>query len=216
MGRCCDTIKCMKMLLTGFEAFGGSDRNPSGMIASSLNGSTLADFGIQSSILPVDRFNAPEKLLRSLREIQPDAVLCLGEAPRRPVISIERVAINLLDYPIKDNLGEQVKDLPIRVDGPAAYFVSIPARAILEALVAAGIPAELSLSAGAFLCNQVLYTLLDQLAQFESAIPAGFIHLPSLPEQVIDKSPQSPSMALETSTSAVKIAIEVISRSMKQ
>ena len=205
----------MKILLTGFEAFGGSDRNPSEVIAAHLDAETIAGLEIHFRVLPVDRINAPQVLLNSLEKIHPDAVLCLGEAPRRPVISVERVAINLLDYPIKDNLGEQVNDLPIRVDGPSAYFVTLPARAIQERLTSAGIPAELSLSAGAFLCNQVLYTLLDHLAITGSNIPAGFIHLPSLPEQVIAKSPQSPSMAFETSLKAVTIAVEVIAGNIK-
>lgn len=202
-------------MLTGFEAFGGSDRNPSEMIAAHLDAETIAGLEIYSRVLPVDRINAPQSLLKSLEDIHPDAVLCLGEAPRRAVISIERVAINLLDYPIKDNLGEQVTDLPIRVDGPPAYFVTLPFRVIQERLTSAGIPAELSLSAGAFLCNQVLYTLLDHLAKTGSNIPAGFIHLPSLPELVVAKSPQSPSMAFETSLKAVTIALEVVAESIK-
>ncbi len=201
----------MKLLLTGFEPFGGSTSNPSEQVARSLDGKSISGVEIHSRILPVDRLHAPDALLQALDEIQPDVVLCLGEAPRRPVVSIERVAVNLLDYPIKDNLGEQVKDQPIRAGGPAAYFVTLPARAIQDTLLAAGIPAELSLSAGTFLCNQVLYTLLDHLALHGQTIPAGFIHLPSLPEQVIEKSPQSPSMALETSLKAVRFAIEVIS-----
>ena len=204
----------MKILLTGFEPFGGSESNPSGRVARSMEGISIAGIDSHSRILPVDRVHAADALLQALEEVKPDAVLCLGEAPRRPVISIERVAINLLDYPIKDNLGEQVRDIPIRADGPAAYFVTLPVRPILERLTSAGIPAELSLSAGAFLCNQVLYVLLDHLAQQEKAIPAGFMHLPSLPEQVINKSPQSPSMALETSLKAVQLVIEVIAETL--
>ncbi len=206
----------MKILLTGFEPFGGSQSNPSERVARSMEGVSIAGIDSHSRVLPVDRLHAADALLHALEEVKPDAVLCLGEAPRRPVISIERVAINLLDYPIIDNLGEQVQDIPIRADGPAAYFVTLPVRPILERLTAAGIPAELSLSAGAFLCNQVLYVLLDHLAQQEKAIPAGFMHLPSLPEQVTGKSPQSPSMALETSVKAVQLAIEVIAETLGQ
>jgi pyroglutamyl-peptidase len=204
----------MKILLTGFEPFGGSGSNPSERVARSMEGISMAGLDAHSRILPVDRVHAADVLLQALEEVKPEVVLCLGEAPRRPVVSIERVAINLLDYPIKDNLGEQVKDIPIRADGPAAYFVTLPVRPILERLIAAGIPAELSLSAGTFLCNQVLYTLLDHLSLQEKVIPAGFIHLPSLPEQVTNKSPQSPSMALETSLKAVQMAIEVIAETL--
>ena len=206
----------MKTLLTGFESFGGSESNPSERVTRSMEGISMAGIDSHSYILPVDRVCATDVLLHALEEVKPDAVLCLGEAPRRPIISIERVAINLLDFPIKDNLGAQVQDIPIRADGPAAYFVTLPVRPILEKLTAAGIPAELSLSAGAFLCNQVLYALLDYLAQQEKGVPAGFIHLPSLPEQVTNKSPQSPSMALETSVNAVQLAIEVIAETLSK
>jgi pyroglutamyl-peptidase len=113
-------------------------------------------------------------------------------------ISIERVAINLLDYRMADNAGHQAIDEPIVPDGPAAYFVTLPVRAMLEAVHAAGIPAELSLSAGAFLCNQVTYELLHYLTTHQLDIPAGFVHLPALPEQVTNASPPMPSMALET------------------
>src|SRR2546427_12290933 len=114
------------------------------------------------------------------------------------VIEAERVAINLLDYRMVDNAGHQAVDEPIVPDGPAAYFVTLPVRAMLDAVRMAGIPAELSLSAGAFLCNQVTYELLHYLTIHQLAIPTGFVHLPALPEQVINAYPPMPSMALET------------------
>jgi pyroglutamyl-peptidase len=107
----------------------------------------------------------PQTLIQAFEQSRPDAVLCLGEASKRMAISIERVAINLMDYRNADNDGNQIMDEPIVRDGPAAYFVTLPARAMLDAVRATGVPAELSLSAGAFLCNQVTYVMLHHLAK---------------------------------------------------
>jgi pyroglutamyl-peptidase len=162
---------------------------------------------LHSAILPVDRQGGPATLLNAVRALHPDAIVCLGEAARRMAISIERVAINLLDYRMADNAGHQAIDEPIVPDGPAAYFVTLPVRAMLEAVRAAGIPAELSLSAGAFLCNQVTYELLHYLTTHQLDIPAGFVHLPALPEQVTNAYPPMPSMALATMTCGIRAVI---------
>ena len=188
----------MNVLLTGFEPFGGSQVNPSAQVVRTLARDGLPGVALHSAILPVDRQGGPATLLNAVRALHPDAILCLGEATRRMVISIERMAINLLDYRMVDNAGHQAIDEPIVPDGPAAYFVTLPVRAMLEAVRAAGIPAELSLSAGAFLCNQVTYELLHYLTTYQLDIPAGFVHLPALPEQVTNAYPPIPSMALET------------------
>jgi pyroglutamyl-peptidase len=188
----------MKVLLTGFEPFGGSQVNPSAQVVRTLARDGIPGVALHSAILPVDRQGGPATLLNAVRTLHPDAILCLGEATRRMVISIERMAINLLDYRMVDNAGHQAIDEPIVPDGPASYFVTLPVRAMLEAVRAAGIPAELSLSAGAFLCNQVTYELLHYLTTYQLDIPAGFVHLPALPEQVTNAYPPMPSMALET------------------
>jgi pyroglutamyl-peptidase len=188
----------MKVLLTGFEPFGGSSINPSAQVVGRLAQDGVPGVALHSAILPVDRQGGPVTLLNAVRACQPDAILCLGEAARRSAISIERVAINLLDYRMVDNAGHQAVDEPIVLEGPAAYFVTLPVRAMLDAVRMAGIPAELSLSAGAFLCNQVTYELLHYLTTRQLDIPAGFVHLPALPEQVINAYPPMPSMALET------------------
>jgi pyroglutamyl-peptidase len=167
----------------------------------------IAGVALHSAILPVDRQGGPATLLNAVRALHPDAIICLGEAARRMAISIERVAINLLDYRMADNAGHQAIDEPIVPDGPAAYFVTLPVRAMLEAVRAAGIPAELSLSAGAFLCNQVTYELLHYLTTYQLDIPAGFVHVPALPEQVTNAYPPVPSMALETMTCGIRAAI---------
>jgi pyroglutamyl-peptidase len=201
----------MELLLTGFEPFGGSPINPSQKIVGELDGKSIAGLEIKSAVLPVDKQRGPEMLIQVSRSQSFDGILCLGEAPRRSAISIERVAINLMDYRIPDNRGSVMTDIPIRPDGPAAYFTTLPVRSILERLLANGIPAELSLSAGAYLCNQVLYTLLDHLASSQS-IPAGFIHIPSLPEQAAPGEVSSPSLSFAASLKGIELAIEVISK----
>lgn len=200
----------MKLLLTGFEPFGGIRVNPSEQVVLALARENLGAIKVQAAILPVDRVHGPAALIRAYQEHHPDAVLCLGEASKRMAISIERVAINLLDYRIPDNAGNQIVDESIVRDGPASYFCTLPVRAMLNAVRACGVPAELSLSAGAFLCNQVTYTLLHYLAQNNLVIPAGFVHLPALPEQVIDKQPLIPSMGLETMLKGIRAAINVL------
>jgi pyroglutamyl-peptidase len=197
----------MKVLLTGFEPFGGSQVNPSAQVVGRLARDGVPGVTLHSAILPVDRQGGPATLLNAVRACQPDAILCLGEAARRTAISIERIAINLLDYRMADNAGHQAVDEPIVPDGPAAYFVTLPVRAMLEAVRAAGIPTELSLSAGAFLCNQVTYELLHYLTTYQLAIPAGFVHLPALPEQVTNTYPPMPSMGLETMSCGIRAVI---------
>lgn len=200
----------MKLLLTGFEPFGGSPVNPSERVVRAIERQGLENIQLQTAILPVDRVAGPAALIRAVQTGKPDAVLCLGEASRRAVISVERIAVNLMDYRIADNAGHRVVDEPIVRDGPAAFFVTLPVRAMLDAVCAAGVPVELSLSAGSFLCNQVIYTLLHYVAQNDLQIPAGFIHLPPLPEQVVGKNPPVASMALETMVAGIRAAIGAI------
>jgi pyroglutamyl-peptidase len=201
----------MKLLLTGFEPFRGSTVNPSEQVVHALASQNLDGVHMDTAILPVERDDGPAELIRAVQQFQPEAVLCLGESTRS-VISVERVAINLLDYRIADNAGNEVVDEPIALDGPAAYFMTLPVRAIVEAIRAAGVPAELSLSAGSFLCNQIAYVLLHYLASNKMNIPAGFIHVPSLPEQAARSSSPMPSMSLEILVKAVTVAIQVIAR----
>jgi pyroglutamyl-peptidase len=200
----------MKLLLTGFEPFGGSDVNPSAQIVERLAREGGAGVELVTAVLPVDRYRGPATLIQAVRQSEPDAVLCLGLAGQRPAIAIERVAVNLLDFRIADNNGNQFVDEPIVPDGPAAYFTTLPVRAMHEAALAAGVPAELSLSAGAFLCNQVTYELLHYLATNQLNIRAGFVHVPYLPEQVAQKWPLLPSMSLATMCQGTTAVIHAI------
>jgi pyroglutamyl-peptidase len=201
----------MKILLTGFEPFGGSTINPSEQAARALDGQVICGAQVVTAILPVEWQTAPGALYRALDDHRPDAVLCLGEAAHRPVLTIERLGINLLDFRIPDNAGLAVTDQPVVPGGPVAYFVTLPVRAVLTAVQNAGVPADLSLTAGTYLCNAILYCLLHHLAGQGSRIPAGFIHLPMLPQQAAASTNNLPSMSLETILTGIKAAIDVIS-----
>ncbi len=197
-----------RILVTGFEPFGGSAMNPSQQVVERLSGDCWPGLRLQTAILPVDGQAGPARLLQVVDDCQPDVVLCLGEASRRAVVSIERVALNLKDYRIADNAGQMVTDEPVIVGGPAAYFVTLPVRRLQAAVQSAGVPVELSLSAGAYLCNQVLYTLLHRLEG--SGALGGFVHLPALPEQVAMGREMMPSMSLETSLRAVAAILDAL------
>ena len=197
----------MKILLTGFTPFGDSLLNPSQLLIESLpevghNGETLL-----KAILPVDQVRAPKILLDHLHQSQPDAILMFGLASGRAKICLERVAINLKDFRIPDNAGVTVSDEPIISGGPAAYFSTLPIRRMLNALQAEAIPASISLSAGAYLCNQVFYTLMHEITQNQIATMAGFIHLPALPAQAAESDKNLPSMSLDLEIQAVQILI---------
>lgn len=202
----------MKILLTGFEPFDNSPINPSERIVRILAEESIPDVQLATAVLPVDLVQGPKTLLHTLEDSQPEAILCLGQASRRSVISIERVAINLLDFRIPDNVGNQVKDQPVVIGGPAAYFTTLPVYEMIDTFKMNGIPAELSLSAGSYLCNQITYVLLDHLQSRGLNIPAGFIHLPALPEQAAQMKRPIPSMSLETMIKGIRIAIRVIAK----
>lgn len=208
----------MRILITGFEPFGGSSLNPSQQVVQCLSNRPLSEIELHTAILPVEHRRGPQQLLRALELYQPQAVICLGEAGGRATLSLERVAVNLVDDQIADNAGEQWLDQPVVPGGPAAYFVTLPVKKMLQAILAAGVPAELSLSAGAYLCNQVAYTLLDYLAIHgqSNSIPAGFIHLPKLPEQAAaqklanPKANSLPTMNLETQVQGITAGLNAL------
>lgn len=199
-----------KILLSGFEPFGGSSINPSQQVVLALGSQIINKCLIVAEILPVDKSRALLALQAAIENHQPAAVVLLGEAAHRAAISIERVAINLMDYRIPDNNGNQVIDQPVIKGGPDAYLSTLPVRDIFDKIRAAGIPVELSLSAGAFLCNQVFYFGRHYVSCLEKTIPLGFVHLPSLPEQAALNSSPYPTMSLEMDIHAVRLAVEVV------
>ena len=198
----------MNIILTGFEPFNGSTTNPSAQVIKNFPVDSFSGHNLIREILPVDRIKAVKWLRKTIQETRPEILILLGEATNRAVVSIEKVAINWMDFRIADNSGVQVRDQAVVEDAPAAFFSTLPVNLIHCQLKAAQIPNEISLSAGAYLCNQVFYSSLYYLSLVENKSLCGFIHLPSLPEQVVEKNQNSPSMSLDTSLQAITIALD--------
>ncbi len=192
------------ILITGFEPFGGMDLNPSQEIARQLNGHVIAGRRVVGRILPCVFGAANVELRALLREFEPEIVLAVGQGDGRADITPERVAINVDDARIPDNAGVQPVDRRIVAGGPAAYWSTLPIKAIVTALRAHEIPASVSQTAGTFVCNHVFYGLMHALRRRGGR--GGFIHVPWLPEQA--KRGQ-PSLPLPTMVEAVAIAAGV-------
>lgn len=197
----------MKILLTGFEPFGGSNVNPSEQVVKNIDDQAFSSHQFMKKIFPVDSHKAAELIREIIPEYQPNLIIHLGEASQRSAISIEKVAINWMDFRIPDNSGKKVQDQTIIPDGPTAYFSTLPVSEIINNIWSCGIPTELSLSAGAYLCNQVFYISRYYSNLLQNNCLCGFIHLPPLPEQIVHKQQPSPSMSLETSLKAIEIAL---------
>jgi pyroglutamyl-peptidase len=170
------------ILLTGFEPFGGEDINPSWLVAQSLHGLRLADAQVQALCLPTVFDQALAPLKKALRQHQPQLVLCLGQASGRAELTPERVAININDARIADNAGQRPIDQPVVARAPAAYFSTLPIKAMVAAMLQAGLPAAVSQTAGTFVCNHVFYGLMHALRR-RPGVRGGFMHLPLLPQQ---------------------------------
>ena len=192
------------VLLTGFEPFGGDTVNPSWLVAQALHGQVIAGTVVESACLPCVFGDALQVLRRALRRHRPVLVLALGLAANRMALSLERVAINLDDARIADNLGAQPVDLPVAAGGPAAYFGTLPVKAMVQALQQAGLPAEVSHTAGTFVCNHVFYGLMQQLRR-RPGVRGGFMHLPPLPAQAV--GPGQQGLALEDQIRGVQLAL---------
>lgn len=192
------------LLLMGFEPFDQDLVNPSWEAVRRLDGVQLAvDVRVVARQLPCAFATVGECLTQLIDALQPAMVIATGLGPGRSVISFERVAINVNDARIPDNLGEQPIDTPVVADGPAAYFTTLPIKAMVKAVREAGIGASVSQTAGTFVCNQVFYLLQHALAA--TAVRSGFIHVPYLPEQVVVSG--QPSMAVATVVEALKVAM---------
>jgi pyroglutamyl-peptidase len=196
----------LRLLLIGFEPFGGSAVNPSQEIVRAIEArrEKIAGIELHTRILPVEAKRGPAMLLAAVDEIRPQVVLCLGESGRASAITLERVFVNLADYRIADNAGVTLSNRPIAPRGPAAYCSSLPLTALHDAVASRGIPVEYSLSAGAFLCNHVAYAILHHVRR--RAVRTGFVHVPRLPEQVRGKK-QAPRMPLRVVVRAVEAMI---------
>jgi pyroglutamyl-peptidase len=192
------------VLLTGFAPFGGETVNPSWQAVRALHGRKVAGHRIVARQLPVE-FGASLKDLRTIiRETKPSLVLCVGQAGGRASMSLERVAINIDDARIPDNAGARPIDTEIVAGGPAAYFTGLPIKSMLAALHEAGIPAEVSQTAGTYVCNHVFYGLMHALRSRK--VRGGFVHIPYSPEQAAHH-PGAPSLPVETVSLGLRIAL---------
>jgi pyroglutamyl-peptidase len=195
------------VLLSGFEPFNGAAINPSWEAARALDGWSGPGFTVVARQLPCVFGAAFDALRGAIAQVRPDIVIAVGQAGGRSEISLERVAINIDDATIRDNAGAQPVDTPVVADGPAAYFSTLPVKAIVRALRLRGFPAGVSQTAGTFVCNHVFYGLMHHTAG--QPVRAGFIHVPFLPEQAADRPERPPSMALRDIVDALRIAVEV-------
>lgn len=196
----------MTVLLTGFPRFADVERNPSEQIVSALDGSTVGGVAVVGMVLPVSAERTPGAVRAAIAATAPMLTLMLGVAPGRAGLSVERTAVNVLDFPAPDNDGAQPVDEPVEPGAPAAYFATLPLRRIVAAWRAAGIPGYVSETAGLYLCNAAMYTALHATAG--TGPPAGFLHLPSLPDEVAAQREPQPSMPLATQIEGVRIALE--------
>ncbi len=191
------------VLLTGFEPFGGASINPSWVAAQALHGEEVVGRQLVAAPLPTAFDASLQALNERLHALRPELVICVGQAGGRSKLSLERVAINVNDAPIADNAHAQPVDTPVVLGGPAAYFTSLPIKAMLAALQREGIAAEVSQTAGTFVCNHVFYGLMHALATdpLFQRTRGGFVHVPWLPEQ------GTPSMSLDDIVRGLRIAV---------
>ena len=199
----------MKILVTGFDPFGGETVNPA-YEAVKLLPDTIGGAQIFKLEIPTVFSLSGPAVEEGIKKYQPDVVLCVGQAGGRASISVEKVAINFVDARIPDNNGEQPLDEPLQADGPAAYFSTLPVKAMVQHVKDAGLPCYLSYTAGTYVCNSIMYNVLYMCEKRYPGIRAGFIHVPYACGQVIDKANTTPSMPLETIAKSLEYAIEAI------
>jgi pyroglutamyl-peptidase len=210
------------VLVTGFAPYGGRGRNPAADIANALDGRTIAGSPVVGRLVPVSLSEIAGTAVRLLDEVRPRVVVSVGLWPGEALIRLERVGINIADFEIPDNDGRIARGEAVVAHGAAAKFTTLPVARIEAAMLAAGIPARISHSAGTFLCNACLYAFLNAAEERPETRACGFIHVPYVPEQVaglilelrqkarleLHQRADLPSIDLETSTRAVAIAVE--------
>ena len=190
-----------KLLITGFDPFGGESINPS-WEAVKLLPETIGEYTVYKLQIPTVFGAAAEKLLETAAEIKPDVIISVGQAGGRAAVTPERIGINVRDARITDNAGISPKDEPIVPGGPDGYFSTLPVKAMIAAITEAGLPAAISNTAGTFVCNDVLYTLLHHYAGTD--VRCGFIHVPYLPQQ------GEPNLTLEQTAQALIAAVSAL------
>lgn len=195
----------MKILITGFDPFGGDHMNPATeaikLLPQQINGAEIITIQV-----PTVFRKSMDTLFEAIKREIPDMVICIGQAGGRYDITVERVAINIDDARIEDNEGNLPIDSPIFGDGASAYFSNLPIKAMVQAMKAANIPASVSNTAGTFVCNHLMYAALYYVNQYQPDMKAGFIHIPYLVEQVVGKA-NTPSMNIQDIVKGLTVAI---------
>ncbi|NMO97833.1 pyroglutamyl-peptidase I [Paenibacillus lemnae] len=201
----------MKLLVSGFEPFGGSLINPTEGLIRDLQKMAFANAEIRIILLPVHFDECADLLLSEIRTWQPDAVIACGVAAGRTAITPERIAVNLKDIaadaPYPDNRGARPQDEPIDPEGPDGLFTKLPVRRMVQQMKEAGIPAAISYSAGTFICNNTMYAVLNDIRQYDRKILGGFVHFPASTDMAADK-PGMPSLSHETMLKGLEIIIQ--------
>ena len=202
------------VLVTGYEAFGNTPVNPAELVAKRLDGAEIDGAKVVARVVPNTFFKSIDAVRAAIEEVQPETVVMMGVYGGRAMLTVERIAQNLNDgtrYELLDNDGYSMQDELTVPDGPAAYYTTLPIRAMVKAMRAAGIPADISDVAGTFCCNHLMYGILHHIAVNDLPIRAGWIHLPHLPEVAArEDNLGAPSMSVETAAAGVAAAIAAI------
>lgn len=196
-----------KILVTGFQPFGGESMNPAWEAVRRLP-DTIGDATVTKVEVPVVFGRGPEAVERAVEEVEPDLVLCVGQAGGRAKITPEFVGINYADARIPDNDGYQPVAERIVDGGPDAYFATLPVKAMVQAMREAGVPAEVSYTAGTYVCNDVMYSLLHTLATRHPGVRGGFLHVPYATEQATHLPASTPSMSVDDMARGIAVALE--------
>jgi pyroglutamyl-peptidase len=199
----------MKLLLTAFDPFGGETINPAQLAVEQVR-DRIGDVEIVKQLVPTVFGKSFAVVAEAIARERPDVVLCIGQAGGRYALTPERVAINVADATLADNEGNQPIDQPIVENGPAAYFTTLPIKAMVAAIREAGIPASVSNTAGTYVCNQLMYGVLHLLALQYPGVRGGFLHVPYIPSQVAHLASPMPSLSLPDIVRGIEAAITAI------
>ncbi|BBM03200.1 pyroglutamyl-peptidase I [Microbulbifer sp. GL-2] len=201
-----------KVLVSGFEAFGNTPVNPAESVMRVLDGTRIAAADICGILVPNNFFESIDVVTEAIQELRPKLVIMLGEYGGRSMVTVERIAQNYNDstrYHLKDNRGVEMQGEPTVPNGPVAYRSTLPIRAMVQAMRDAGVPADISDTAATFCCNHLMYGVLHYIVTNQLDIPAGWIHLPQLPQvAALPENIGTPSMSRETAALGVHICIE--------
>lgn len=199
----------MKLLLTGFDPFGGESINPAWEAVKRVS-DQVGDVEVVKLMVPTVFYKSIDTVAAAIEKEKPDAVLCIGQAGGRFDLNPERVAINVNDARIPDNEGNQPLDGPVFADGETAYFATLPIKAMAEEIRKAGVPASVSNTAGTYVCNHLMYGVLYTLANKYPDVRGGFMHVPFITSQVINRKPIAPSLSLVQIVTGIEAAVKAI------